>query len=225
MYNPPHLRKGSKVDKKIAAKVRDGGREAILGTGRIEHHEGGGGIISFSSDDYPIPSVIRTISRAYPKHTITDGFGKVIEQKEENMSRKHIREVIHRLMEAKRSKGQKGLQPWSTPSPYEVHSDSPVGSAKKGASHEEQTSAANIRSMQGVIDRISSSIKFHENRRPGWSDSYGNVSQKDIDRKLAELRKFHKHYTQKQEIAVANHNAGNFEANRDHYTLTDPTGD
>jgi hypothetical protein len=226
MDNPPHLRKGSTVDKKIAAKVRDGGREAILGTGRIEHHEGGGGIISFASDDYPNPRIIRTISRAYPKHTITDGFGNVIEQKEENMSisRKHIKEVIHRLMEAKRSKGQKGLQPWSTPSPYEVRSDSPVGSVKKGASHEEQTSAANIRSWQGHIDRLSSEIMRHERMKPGWKDRSGNVSQQDIDRHLAELRKFHKHFTQKQEIAVANHNAGNFEANNDHYTLTDPVG-
>jgi hypothetical protein len=106
MHNPPHLRKGSKVSNEIRTKVQSGGPDAILGQGRIEHHEGGGGIISFATElGDPAPRhIIRTISRAYPKHTITDGLGKVIEQKEENMSisRKHIREVIHRLMEAKR---------------------------------------------------------------------------------------------------------------------------
>jgi hypothetical protein len=206
--------------------VQSGGPDAILGQGRIEHHEGGGGIISFMTElGDPAPRhIIRSISRAYPRHTITDGFGNVIEQKEENMSRKHIKEVIHRLMEAKRSlKGQKGLQPWSTPSPYEVHSDSPV-SSRRGASHEERTSAANIRTWQWHIDRLASEIMRHENMKPGWRDSSGNVSQEVIDRHLAELRKFHKHFTQKQEIAVANHNAGNFEANKDHYTDSDPVG-
>jgi len=102
---------------------------------------------------------------------------------------------------------------------------SPVG-ARKGASHDEKTSSANIRTWQGHIDRLADSIKYHQSRKPGWSDWYRtHVTKKDINRKVAELKKFHKHFTARQKIAVANHKAGNYEANRDHYTLTNPVGD
>ena len=73
-------RRGVKVDKKISAKVNAGGIGGIRGYGRIEHHEGGGGIISYSHQGYsPRSSAIRTIARAYPKYKIHDGHGNLLE--------------------------------------------------------------------------------------------------------------------------------------------------
>jgi hypothetical protein len=73
-------RRGVKVDKKISAKVNAGGIGGIQGYGRIEHHEGGGGIISYSHQGYsPRSSAIRTIARAYPKYKIHDGHGNLLE--------------------------------------------------------------------------------------------------------------------------------------------------
>jgi len=96
-------RRGVQINHEIRKKVVDGGKENIIGIGRIEHHEGGGGIISYNHQGQgSVSAAVRSIARAYPKYTIHDGHGIVLEQKEENLSRKHIREVIHRLMEAKR---------------------------------------------------------------------------------------------------------------------------
>ena len=73
-------RKGVKVDKKISAKVNEGGIGALIGRGRIEHHEGGGGIISYSHEGItPRSAAIRTIARAYPKYKIHDGQGNLLE--------------------------------------------------------------------------------------------------------------------------------------------------
>jgi hypothetical protein len=70
-------RKGVKVNKKIAVKVRE---DDIIGQGRIEHHEGGGGIISYDHRGMsPQSSAIRTIARAYPKYKIHDGQGNLLE--------------------------------------------------------------------------------------------------------------------------------------------------
>ena len=74
------VRKGIKVDKKTQAKVKEGGIGAITGHGRIEHHEGGGGLISYHhAGGMPKEAAIRTISRAYPKYKIHDGYGNLLE--------------------------------------------------------------------------------------------------------------------------------------------------
>lgn len=76
-YRP---RKGIKVNKKIQAKVMEGGSGGILGRGRIEHHEGGGGIISYSHGGVGSrAAAVRTIARAYPKYKIHDGQGNLLE--------------------------------------------------------------------------------------------------------------------------------------------------
>ena len=76
-YRP---RKGIKVNKKIQAKVMEGGSGGILGRGRIEHHEGGGGIISYSHGGIGSrAAAVRTIARAYPKYKIHDGHGNLLE--------------------------------------------------------------------------------------------------------------------------------------------------
>jgi len=73
-------RKGVKVDKSISQKVSDGGFRYLLGRGRIEHHEGGGGIISYSHEgSTPRSAAVRTIARAYPKYKIHDGQGNLLE--------------------------------------------------------------------------------------------------------------------------------------------------
>lgn len=73
-------RKGIRVSKKIQAKVTEGGTGAILGHGRIEHHEGGGGIISyFHRGVGSRAAVVRSIARQYPKYKIHDGFGHLLE--------------------------------------------------------------------------------------------------------------------------------------------------
>jgi hypothetical protein len=142
-------------------------------------------------------------------------------------ARQILAEAIEQLDEAFEDlsdKANRSMLAQSARSRPRISTPSPVG-ARKGASHEEKTSSANIRTWQDHIDRLADSVKYHQSRKPGWSDSHGNVSQKDINRKVAELKKFHKHFTARQKIAVANHKAGNYEANRDHYTLTDPVGD
>lgn len=73
-------RKGIKVDKKINAKFTETEADDILGRGRIEHHEGGGGIISYTHGGRGSrAAAVRTISRAYPKYKIHDGFGHLLE--------------------------------------------------------------------------------------------------------------------------------------------------
>jgi len=74
-------RKGIRVNKKIQAKVKEGGMGALSGYGRIEHHEGGGGIISYSHASMATPksAAVRTIARAYPKYKIHDGHGNLLE--------------------------------------------------------------------------------------------------------------------------------------------------
>ena len=73
-------RPGIKVNKKIQAKVKEGGIGGIIGQGRIEHHEGGGGIISYSHHGVGSrAAAVRTIARAYPKYQIHDGYGNLLE--------------------------------------------------------------------------------------------------------------------------------------------------
>jgi hypothetical protein len=73
-------RKGIQIDGDIQKKVKDTSG-SIVGQGRIEHHEGGGGIISYShKDGSPRSAAVRTIARAYPKHIIHDGRGGVLEE-------------------------------------------------------------------------------------------------------------------------------------------------
>jgi hypothetical protein len=73
-------RKGIKVDKKVQEKVKEGGIGAVIGQGRIEHHEGGGGIISYTHrGSSPKTAAVRTIARAYPKYKIHDGLGNLLE--------------------------------------------------------------------------------------------------------------------------------------------------
>lgn len=86
-YRP---RKGVRVNKKIQAKVMQGGSGGILGRGRIEHHEGGGGIISYSHGGIGSrAAAVRTIARAYPKYKIHDGQGNLLE----NWSEKYKRSI------------------------------------------------------------------------------------------------------------------------------------
>jgi len=74
------VRKGIKVDKKTQAKVKEGGIGALTGHGRIEHHEGGGGLISYHhAGGMPKEAALRTIARAYPKYKIHDGYGNLLE--------------------------------------------------------------------------------------------------------------------------------------------------
>ena len=83
-------RKGIRVNKKIKAKVKEGGLGAIIGQGRIEHHEGGGGLISYHhAGGMPKEAAIRTIARAYPKYKIHDGHGNLLE----NWSEKYKRSI------------------------------------------------------------------------------------------------------------------------------------
>jgi len=109
-------RKGVKIDKKIQAKVKEGGIGAIIGQGRIEHHEGGGGVISFS----PKSAAVRTIARAYPKYKIHDGHGNLLEnwsyahnfhEMPENEKKKYVYHVTTAARAAKIVKG--GLKPRS----------------------------------------------------------------------------------------------------------------
>jgi len=73
-------RKGIKVDKKVQKKVKEGGIGAVTGQGRIEHHEGGGGMISYTHrGSSPKTAAVRTIARAYPKYKIHDGLGNLLE--------------------------------------------------------------------------------------------------------------------------------------------------
>jgi hypothetical protein len=73
------IEKGVRVNNKISQKVSEGGPSAILGHGRIEHHEGGGGIISYSHRGVGSrAAMVRTIARAYPKYQIHDGRGNLI---------------------------------------------------------------------------------------------------------------------------------------------------
>ena len=80
-WNPKHKkRKGINVDKNIQKQVNDGGVGSHWGLGRIEHHEGGGGIISYHHrGGIPKSSAVRMISRAYPKYRIHDGQGNLLE--------------------------------------------------------------------------------------------------------------------------------------------------
>ena len=76
-------RKGVRVSRKIQAKVKEGGIGAIMGQGRIEHHEGGGGIISYHHiGGTPRSAAIRSISRHYPKYQIHDGQGNLLESED-----------------------------------------------------------------------------------------------------------------------------------------------
>lgn len=73
-------RKGIKVDKKIQKDVNEGGVGSHWGLGRIEHHEGGGGIIAYHHrGGIPKSAAVRMIARHYPKHQIHDGQGNLLE--------------------------------------------------------------------------------------------------------------------------------------------------
>jgi hypothetical protein len=52
------------------------GADAIRGWGRIEHHDGGRGIISFyTKTNMDLPPALRSLRREYPKYVIHDGHG------------------------------------------------------------------------------------------------------------------------------------------------------
>ena len=136
-------------------------------------------------------------------------------------ARQILAEAIEQLDEAFKDmsdKANRSMLSQSAKSRPMTHT--PLNLDRRGASHDEKTSAANIRTWQGHIDRVHDLVKHHQNRKPGWSDTYrGNVTQKDINAKVKELKGIHKTLTARQKKAVANHKAGNFEANRDHYML------
>ena len=137
-------------------------------------------------------------------------------------ARQILAEAIGQLDEAFKDisdKANRSMLSQSARSRPTTSTPSPVG-ARKGASDDAKTSSANIRTWQGHIDRVHGLIQHHQNRKPGWSDTYrGNVTQKDINSKVKELKGIHKKLTARQKKAVANHKAGNFEANRGHYML------
>lgn len=80
-------------------------------------------------------------------------------------------------------------------------------------------SARNIKDYQGHIDRLGDKIKYHKGRKPGWSDLHGNQTQSSIDAKVKDLTRIHKELTKRHKKALANHEAGNYGANKDHYLL------
>ena len=91
-YRP---RKGIKVNKKIQAKVMEGGSGGILGRGRIEHHEGGGGIISYTHGGIGSrAAAVRTIARKYPKYKIHDGYGNLLENSSYALAGRLIRRGV-----------------------------------------------------------------------------------------------------------------------------------
>lgn len=67
---------GAIHDEHLDDVVKKWGKDRIRGYGRIEHHDGGRGIISFhtkvASD---LPPAVRSLRRQYPKYVIHDGFG------------------------------------------------------------------------------------------------------------------------------------------------------
>jgi len=143
-------------------------------------------------------------------------------------AREILAEAIGQLDEAFKDisdKANRSMLSQSAKSRTTTSTPSPVG-ARKGASHDEKTSSANIRTWQGHIDRVHGLIQHHQNRKPGWSDWYRtHVTQKDINRRVKELKGIHKDLTARQKKAVANHKAGKFEANRNHYILNTDFGD
>ena len=70
--NSPMMR--NNIDLSVHEKVKN--KSGIFARGRIENHEGGGGIISLAGRIKEPPSwVIRTVRRQYLSHIIHDGYG------------------------------------------------------------------------------------------------------------------------------------------------------
>jgi len=84
---------------------------------------------------------------------------------------------------------------------------------------EKEMSTRNIKDYQGHINRLGDKIKYHKGRKPGWSDLHGNQTQSSIDAKVKDLTRIHKELTKRHKKALANHEAGNYGANKDHYLL------
>jgi len=84
---------------------------------------------------------------------------------------------------------------------------------------ERENSASNIRQFSRHIKDISNAIRHHSSRKPGWSDSHGDVKQSHIDKKVNDLTNRHAKMVADQKKALTNHRAGNYGANRDHYIL------
>lgn len=103
------------------------------------------------------------------------------------------------------------------------HRDSrPLGESPLDALNEEskkQMSTRNIKDYQRHIDRLTGTIKYHKGRKPGWSDLHGNQTQSRIDAKVKDLTRIHKELTKRHKKALANHEAGNYGDNKDHYLL------
>lgn len=125
-------RKGIKVNKKIQAKVKEGGIGAIVGQGRVEHHEGGGGVISYSHEGItPKSAAVRTIARAYPKYKIHDGHGNLLESlytKETKDGWQHSRSLgRRRWMKGSHSIERQGKRGWTV---YDWHNNKELHVAK-----------------------------------------------------------------------------------------------
>ena len=90
---------------------------------------------------------------------------------------------------------------------------------KQPTSPEQATSEFNIQQFDRHLAHLEAAIGYHMGRKPGWSDTHGNVSQDDIDRKVADLQRIYDVYSERHERAKQNHANGNFAANRDHYIL------
>lgn len=81
-----------------------------------------------------------------------------------------------------------------------------------------QMSTRNIKIYQGHLDRLKDAIAHHSSRRPGeWSDRYGYDTKSSINAKVKDLKRIHKEMTKRHKKALANHAAGNYDANRGHY--------
>ena len=88
-----------------------------------------------------------------------------------------------------------------------------------GEESEKEMSTRNIKDYQGHINRLGDKIKYHKGRKPGWSDLHGNQTQSSIDAKVKDLTRIHKELTSRHKKALANHEAGNYGSNKDHYLL------
>ena len=103
------------------------------------------------------------------------------------------------------------------------HRDSrPLGESPLDALNEEsekQMSTRNIKDYQRHIDRLTGTIKYHKSSKPGLSYLHGNQTQSSIDAKVKDLTRIHKELTKRHKKALANHEAGNYGDNKDHYLL------
>ena len=83
---------GAIHDEHLDDVVKKWGKDRLRGYGRIEHHNGGRGIISFhtkvASDLAP---AVRSLRRQYPKYVIHDGFGNEYLDESTKVKKKMVR--------------------------------------------------------------------------------------------------------------------------------------